>query len=200
VTPESIYGPHVAKRIELIDECWVWTGVTRYSGGNLVPYHDSTRVVSALPNSSRVTVTTCRDPLCVHPDHVVDTYSEPGRMVFIREHVVWRAGGCQEWLGNVKKVQKGQSKPIPVLYLKGTGKKPLYTTTVRRFNFCVEYVPVSEPWPDGIYGVTCGNDLCVAPEHIAPPKVKEPVVSNQDSNSWMSSLPRRNQSTIAFVR
>jgi len=101
-------------------------------------------------------------------------------MVFIREHTHKRGSGCWEWYG---KYRKGQ----PVVDV-GT-RVP---NSVRRYNYCVEYIPAGEPWPEREAIATCGNRKCVNPEHTRMPldKPKE-VTEDQPTPGILPSLKIR---------
>jgi hypothetical protein len=154
-SPSEVYEPVIAAKIRVKDECWIWTGGVRQPHG--YPWYRGRRVISLATKHKNVE-NTCRNTMCLNPEHYVHTYSEVGRIAFI-EHNVNQVGGCLEWKGHLK------TSGVPGMYYEYRGK--LHRDfPVRRINWCVEYLPPGHDWPEGTFGVNCGNPSCVRVEHI----------------------------------
>lgn len=181
MTPKSIFGQR-AKHIRKSGECWLWTaaapnGIPKTYGGSNGNAWTKRAVAYALEAVGQTLEgryeTTCLQPLCVHPEHAVPEQSEPGRMVFIQSNVQ-TVGDCQEWLGWC-------SNLTPYMIFGDT------EISVRKFQYCVEYLLPGEDWPEGDYLATCETPLCVTPSHIQPPAVKDPTLT-ENRSEWMPVL------------
>ena len=117
-------------------------------------------------------VSTCYD-VCSEPDHLVDSDSEVGRMVYIRERVMkYPASGCWKWCGDFRK-----GEPVFPWYTRADKRKTYHQ--VRKFNYYVEYMLPDEEYP-ATYTTEnlCGNDKCVAPAHTRLITAEEPITES----------------------
>lgn len=139
------YGHPIAANVELQRNCWVWQPKTIGR-----PQFEGKWIVK-MPGYYN----TCYQDLCINPDHCVDATTEPGLMMYVRQHCMHRPSGCWYWHGK-------RRKGTPVMPVPGE-RKP---QDVRLFNYRVEFVPYGQTLPEGTQAEnTCGESRCVAPEH-----------------------------------
>lgn len=159
MTPSEVYSK-VARLIDVMDECWVWTGPVTLGQGiprYAAPKSGWRRVISYAGTFPKNYAMACGQPKCVHPEHVVHTYSDSGRLVFISQNTA-AVGDCLEWTGHM------DTNNVPSMYVEHEGKV-IRNFPVRRASWCIEQIPPGHAWPEGTFGTTCNNPRCVRVEH-----------------------------------
>lgn len=163
----KIYGRY-ADRITVKGECWIWQG-------SMSKARKSTPQVTV--NGSKIRLSTlamrkigmpipreyrmaCEERRCLNLDHIAPTNTEVDRMVYINENSKQLDNGCVQWLGDCM----GQT---PMMPWKKPHQDKASQISVRKFIWCVEYIPAGFPWPTtGRCEHTCGNHRCIKVEHI----------------------------------
>jgi len=166
LTVAEVFPPKFRPMVKEEGECWLWRGSMKKSRRNgVLPLAEGksarnfayTRVYGRQEGVLRL-IPVCETPECVHPEHLDSSFSDAGRLLFIKQHTR-PEGDCLIWTGTVV-----DGRPRMELETYVRGKRVRHVMSIHKFIYTQEHGLKYTPF--GTITLSCGNIMCVNHKHI----------------------------------